>query len=383
MNRKLAAVWICFMLLALFYHAFAMNAEAPQLTAVSEQPLRFSQPPLRIEKAERLPNGHVVVFYFSQGEDKREERYRMDLFAASGECLLSREMGAYIPDVSTYPFAQILIKGEHFLCEYYPDITTMEVCYGSVYTFDGRAVQADKKSTFRYGDVDYAWNHGQFILKRQAHAYDEEVADPFIRLKLEHVPTGKTLQTAVWDPVFRAFSDGANRLWIVQKNERENLEIWAYTASDAVTEQIVEIDEPTLKTHDVASICAAVLHQENACLLVRLSNMDHVLLTYDAESQQITTGRALTTLSGADYIAGLMTVGPRLLAVNGVWDETTQTFSWALGVVEQPAEQVPLPFKGKAFSVFANGKDGTIVALEKDAGAWLLREYRLEKSTPA
>jgi hypothetical protein len=118
------------------------------------------------------------------------------------------------------------------------------------------------------------------------------------------------LPWAVWDPVFCAFSDGANRLWIVQKNERENLEIRAYTASDAVTEQTVEIDEPTLKTHDVASVCAAVLHQGNACLLVRLSNADHVLLTYDAE-------------------------------------------------------------------------DGTIVAVEKDTGAWLLREYRLEKSTPA
>ena len=118
------------------------------------------------------------------------------------------------------------------------------------------------------------------------------------------------LPWVVWDPVFRAFSDGANRLWIVQKNERENLEIRTYTASDAVTEQTVEIDEPTLKTHDVASVCVAVLHQGNACLLVRLSNTDHVLLTYDVE-------------------------------------------------------------------------DGTIVALEKDADAWLLREYRLEKSTPA
>lgn len=379
MKRRLAAALICAILLGCGFSAAAAAADTPQLSVVARQPLSFSGPPIRIEQAEWLPNGHLAVIYFSQGAQKDEELLWLDLFAASGARLLSRRLGRHLPDVSPYPFAQLLVHSKRFICEYYPDITTMEVCFQSTYSLDGQALKADQRSTLRYGDASYARNIGQYILRRQAHGYDEEHADPFFQLEIIHVPTGKALRTKTWAPLLVAFADDAGSLWIVQKNERENLEMRAYAASDTVQESIVDMAEPALQAHEFTAFHAAVWHQGAARLLVYVPNADCVLLTYDPDRQQVTARSPLTALPGAHYISGLASTGPHLLAVNELLDEQTQQFSKQLGLIDPQSAQHPLHFAGLAFHVFADAGEGTIRTLEKnqDTNRWWRCEYAL------
>lgn len=379
MRKALAAALICFLLTAPLGHGFAGTAEAVQPSAVSERPLPFGRQILRIEAVEALPNGNLAVLSFSQGKEKDEEALWLDLFTASGERPLSRRLGSHRPEISAYPFAQLLIKSGKIICEYYPDITSMELCYRSSYSFTGKALRTDQKLTLRYGDAGYARNLGQFILKRQAHAYDEAPADPFTRLEIEHVPTGKIVRTKVWDFAPASFTDKANHLWIVQKNEQAKLEIRTYTASGAVTEKVVEINEPTLKAQEYAAVRSAVWHQGRARILIRSSNTEYVLLTYDLNSQQIVASSALSALPEANYVSGLMVAGAHLLAVNEIWDEAMQRQSKALSLMDEAGAQHPLRFAGQAFSVFTKEMDGALFALELDKGSgqWLLREYAL------
>ncbi|MGI6636557.1 MAG: hypothetical protein ACOX7B_15530 [Christensenellales bacterium] len=197
MRRKWAAVILCVMLWSGLGQATAGDAQAVSLTMVSEWPLIFSREPVRIEKSQVLPNGNVAVFYFAQGASTGEEVYWLEVFTAIGERVLAKQLAAFTPqpDGGMYPYAQIWVERNQFVCEYYPDITRMEVCYRSVYTLDGKIVKKEKKSTLTYGDAFYAYNVGPYILKRQAHAYDEEHADPFIALEIVHVPTGNVLKT--------------------------------------------------------------------------------------------------------------------------------------------------------------------------------------------
>lgn len=377
MKKLLAAALVCFFVFGLPGHGLASPAAAPALTLVSEHALSFSKQPLRIEKTEALPNRSLAVFYFAQGEKRDEESYWLDLFSTSGQRLLSRMFVTRVPDASPHPFAQLLIKSDGFVCEYYPDITTMEVCFSSVYTFEGAALQADQKSTLKYGDAAYAKNLGPFILGRQAHAYDEEPADPFTRLAIQHVPTGQARTTKIWDFRPASLVDAENRLWIVQKNEGGNLELRVFAASDNLTEQAIEIPEPALKAHEFTFVISAISHQGAIRLLIHQFNTEYVLLTYDADSRAITARSALSALPGAAYVSGLLAAGPQLLSVHEYWDEKSQSFSKALSLVDGAAAQLPLQFVGEAFGVFAHGQEEAIYALETDAGrsAWFLRKY--------
>ena len=377
MRKLLSFALVCYILLGFCAPAVAEQVQVPQFNLGSEQALPFSQTPLRIDQAERLPNENLCFIYFSQGSKQGEEAYWLDLFSGTGERLLSRQFTTHIPDVSTYPHAQILIKNKGFVCEFYPDITTMEVCYQTGYDFNGKVLRKEKKSTLRLGDALYVKNLGQFILKRQAHSYDTEPVDPYLRLQIEHVPTGQMVDSKLWDPNPAYFIHGENQLLLVCKNEQENLEIRSYTVSDSLQEQVITFHEPALNTQGYTVVSSGVLFQGQAYLLIYQSNTAYALLTYDLKQQQITASKALTALPGVDYVTSLLVAGEQLMAVNGIWDESVQRYHLTLSLLDDLGEQVPLHFVGRAAAVFADGEGGTITAIERDAasGQWFIRSY--------
>ncbi|NLX83171.1 MAG: hypothetical protein GXZ04_05075 [Clostridiales bacterium] len=379
MKRLRAALLACFLLISLFGYGAVGKAAVMEMTFKQEHPLAFSRLPLRIEKVEPLPSGKLAVIYFSQGEQQGEELYWLDLFSNTGSRLLSKLLAAHIPDVSTYPYAQILIKGNEFVCEFYPDITTMEVCYRSVFSVEGQKVKEDQKQTLKAGAAYYTQNQGPFLLGKQAHAEDVEPATPLRRWHIEHAPSRQTftINTFDYDPAFCV--DRAQRLWIIQKNQQAHLELRSYTMGDSPTEQTVELAEPSLLAHEFTSVQSAVSFKGKVRLLIYHTNTEFVDLTYDPDSQKITDRGTLTALPGASYVSGYLVSNAQLLAVNEVWDEASQTFAKMLGAVDAKGVLHPLTFMGEAFGLYAQGED-TLCTLERgaDDNSWLLRTYLLQ-----
>lgn len=382
MQKILSALLACALALGLLGTVPVGKAAEPKLTLEKEHLLAFSKAPLRIEKVEALPNGNLAVLYFSKGEGPEEESYWLDVFSSAGEHLLSKKLASFIPGGPNYPRAQLLIKDNKFVCETYPDVTSMEVCYRSVYTFEGKLLQSDQKSTLKFGEAAYANNLGPFILGIQAHAEDVAPPNPYRRLHIEHVPTGQTLTTSTYDfkPAFCV--DEKGRLWVLQKNEEEHLELRCYTAGDSLREQIAEIAEPSLLAHEFTSLQSAIGFEDKIRLLIYLTNTEYVDLTYDPGSQKITDRRGLTALPGASYVSGYLVLGSQILAVNQVWDEGSQTFSKILGLVDAEGVPLPLPFSGEAFGLYTLGED-RLCALERDADdqALQLRTYLLHSGS--
>ncbi len=57
------------------------------------------------------------------------QEMRLELFDAAGASLLSAALGDanLLEEGAPYPRGQVILEKNRFVCEYYPDITTMEV----------------------------------------------------------------------------------------------------------------------------------------------------------------------------------------------------------------------------------------------------------------
>lgn len=377
-KRKAVALLLLMLLLNPLSAALAASNSAPRLELVSATPLQFSRPPIRIDGAVMLPNGNLAVLHFSLGATVFEESYWLDLFSATSERLLSRQLVSFRQDADSYPLAQILIKRDHFILEYYPDVTTMEVCFQSSYSFGGRALQADRKRSYAYGEALYAQNIGSFLYRWQSHAVDEPDADAHISVDIEHVPSGRTMRAKLWDFAARRFADDQQRLWIVQRNEQGLLEIRSLAAGEGMKEHITALNEPSLLA-DGAMLSAAVSHQGKARIVVYRHDAAPMLLTYDPTKQLVTARSALGTPEEARHLSALMSVGRHLLAVYERWDDNMQQNAKALALIDGNMAQHPLPFTGRAFSVLQDSRDDSIAALEQDDDEhWVMRVYRLD-----
>lgn len=377
MRKMMTTALVC---LALFIgvHCAAQASAALELRLISKQSLPFSKPPLRIESTVVLSDNQALAIYVAKGDVKGEESLLLDLFHEAGNKLLSKSFCAYRPDDFVFPYAQAILGKSGFVCEFYPDVSSMEVYYRSAYTFDGKQVKADKKYTQKFGDAFYAQNIGPFVVKKRAHAYDEEGASPYLDLQIEYVPTGKTIKTKIWDVMFCSFLDeDGQRLWLAQKNEQGKLELRLYTVdkSGAFKEQVFEWDEPSFQTQNYSYVCSGAVQEGKAFLLLRKSNTEYTLLLVDVEKQEATARSTVHALAETDCIEGFLPGKPQLI-IHWVFDETTQTFEKRLGALDSRAILKPLNFAGQAFSLWQNNQEN-IVTLEKDtiSGEWLLCLY--------
>lgn len=375
MRKRITMLLICLLLVV---GGTAQDSRIPLFKLMKNTELAFSQAPLRVENTVTLPRDRVLVFFFAEGKSEGEESYWLNLFNENGDILLAKEFCSFCPEDFVFPYVQALLGEKGFTLEFYPDISSMEVYYRSAYTFDGKQVKADKKYTQKFGDAFYAQNLAPFIVKKRAHAYDEEGTSPYLDLIIEHVPTGKTIKTQVWDVMFCPFLDeSGDRLWLAQKNEQGKLGLRLYSLGfRELTERIFAWDEVTLETNENAYLCSGAVHNGKVMLLLRLSNTEYTLLFVDIEKEEVISRNAVHALPSTDYIQGFLP-GSWQILVHGAFDEATQTFEKRLGVLSGEYTINPITtFWGQAFSVWIN-QEGNIETLEmdKDSGLWWLREY--------
>lgn len=117
------------------------STDNASMQLIRMNPLAFRKEPVELYSVTHTPNGSFVVIYFTEGEKSELQEMWMELFDSVGTSLLSAKLGEFDPNGEKIPHGQIILKKDRFICEYYPDITSMEVCTQTVYRYTGKRIQ--------------------------------------------------------------------------------------------------------------------------------------------------------------------------------------------------------------------------------------------------
>lgn len=288
------------------------STDNASMQLIRMNPLAFRKEPVELYSVTHTPNGSFVVIYFAEGEKTELQEMWMELFDSVGTSLLSAKLGEFDPNGEQIPHGQIILKKDRFICEYYPDITSMEVCTQTVYRYTGKRIQKPTIKKLKFGAAPYAQHVGDYMVEKQAHSEDET---PFRTVKITHIASGKSKKLMIYDWSFCACSDQDGNLLIGQQNEKGNLEIRSYNA--AMQESIVELSGDFLQNENVRD--AACIGQ-TAYMRIRLTNEKSEILLYDITQQKITDSQTLLAVDDNSYIAEIKAAGAVLLSVDGYWN---------------------------------------------------------------
>ena len=364
--KRITAFMVCLFLSCLVVLSGAL-AENDRMRLLRADPLSFSKQPISIDSVASMPDGSLAVIYFAAGSEEVQREYRLDLFAPDGVPLLSKSFGQFNIELDPYPFAQIILQSDGFLCEYYPDITSMETCFQTAYGNAGKATGKEQKKKLPYGTAAYAERVGGYMVKKQAHAADERDASPYQAVEIVHIATGQsTLRSLYGWSDFCAFPDGDGDLLIAQKNERGSLEIRQYGLADGLKETVIELDGAWPAVDDHARVQSAACIGRTAYLQIYLTNQESLILICDLEQEAIVGSSPLSAAEGSDYIAALRTADSMLLAVDGHWDETAQRHLFRLDALDSDLARTPLALAhGSCLYLFTEDEPGIITTIER------------------
>ena len=177
------------------------STDNASMQLIRVNPLAFRKEPVELYSVTHTPNGSFVVIYFAEGEKSELQEMWMELFDSVGTSLLSAKLGEFDPNGEKIPHGQIILKKDRFICEYYPDITSMEVCTQTVYRYTGKRIQKPTTKKLKFGTAPYAQHVGDYMVEKQAHSEDET---PFRTVKITHIASGKSKKLMIYDWSFCA-----------------------------------------------------------------------------------------------------------------------------------------------------------------------------------
>lgn len=366
----LTRLTLCFMLIA------SASANSAPIRLMRMNPLAFSKQPTRIESVTPTPDGSFAVVYFADSDTAGLQEMRLELFDAVGTSLLSVALGEanLLDEGEPYPRGQVILEKNRFVCEYYPDITTMEVYKQSIYRYTGQRVQKPTTKKLKFGAACYAERVGDYMVCMQAHSEDEIDASPYRTVKISHIASGKKKTLFLYDWSFCAFPDADGNLLIVQQNERGNLEIRQY--SESLQETMVELDVSNFIESGYRHISSAACIGSTAYLLVSVEPNEYVLLTYDREAQKITDSRAFSAAEDDYFIADFKTAGSSPLSVDAHWNVPMQRRELHIYLLGHDWTRTALPLQHDfCLYVFTDAAQESITTIEPDGGTYFLCQY--------
>ena len=368
----LTSLTLCLLLLA------GASADSAPMQLMRMNPLAFSKQPTRIESVTPTPDGSFVIIYFADSDTAGMQEMRLELFDAAGASLLSAALGDanLLEEGAPYPQGQVILEKNRFVCEYYPDITTMEVYKQSIYRYTGKQVQKSTTKTLKFGAACYAERVGDYMVRMQAHSEDESDASPYRTVKISHIASGKQKTLYLYDWSFCAFPDADGNLLFAQQNERGNLEIRQYSAS--MQETIVELDSSYFDDN-LSYVSSAARIESTAYLLISQGFSKYTLLTYDREAQKITDSRALPTADGSDSLSDIKAAGTSLLSVDGYWNAAMQQRFYRLHLLNADWTRTALPLQHD-FCLYVYAAQESITTVEADGSTYFLCQYVLHAS---
>ena len=368
----LTSLTLCLLLLA------GASADSAPMQLMRMNPLAFSKQPTRIESVTPTPDGSFVIIYFADSDTAGMQEMRLELFDAAGASLLSAALGDanLLEEGAPYPQGQVILEKNRFVCEYYPDITTMEVYKQSIYRYTGKQVQKSTTKTLKFGAACYAERVGDYMVRMQAHSEDESDASPYRTVKISHIASGKQKTLYLYDWSFCAFPDADGNLLFAQQNERGNLEIRQYSAS--MQETIVELDSSYFDDN-LSYVSSAACIESTAYLLISQGFSKYTLLTYDREAQKITDSRALPTADGSDSLSDIKAAGTSLLSVDGYWNAAMQQRFYRLHLLNADWTRTALPLQHD-FCLYVYAAQESITTVEADGSTYFLCQYVLHAS---
>ena len=369
----LTSLTLCLMLCA------SASADSAPMQLMRMNPLAFAKQPTRIESVTPTPDGSFAIIYFADSDTAGMQEMRLELVNSAGASLLSAALGDanLLKEGAPYPRGQVILEKNRFVCEYYPDITTMEVYRQRIYRYTGKQVQKPTTKKLKFGAACYAERVGDYMVRMQAHSEDESDASPYRTVKISHIASGKQKTLYLYDWSFCAFPDANGNLLFAQQNERGNLEIRQYSA--AMQETIIELDGSNFAENGYRYVSSAACIGQTAYLLIRLERGEYVLLTYDREAQKITDSRALPTADGSDSLSDIKAAGTSLLSVDGYWNAAMQQRFYCLHLLNADWTRTALPLQHD-FCLYVYTAQESITTVEADGSTYFLCQYVLHAS---
>ena len=363
---------LCLMLCA------SASADSAPMQLMRMNPLAFSKQPTRIESVTPTPDGSFVIIYFADSDTAGMQEMRLELFDAAGASLLSAALGDanLLEEGAPYPRGQVILEKNRFVCEYYPDITTMEVYKQRIYRYTGKQVQKPTTKKLKFGAACYAERVGDYMFRMQAHSEDESDASPYRTVKISHIASGKQKTLYLYDWSFCAFPDADGNLLFAQQNERGNLEIRQYSAS--MQETIVELDSGYFDDN-LSYVSSAACIESTVYLLISQGFSKYTLLTYDREAQKITDSRAFSAAEDGYFIADFKTAGSSLLSVDAHWNVPLQRRELHIYLLGSDWTRTALPLQHD-FCLYVYAAQESITTVEADGSTYFLCQYVLHTS---
>lgn len=368
---------LTFLTLCLMLCANASADSAP-MQLMRMNPLAFSKQPTRIESVTPTPDGSFAIIYFTDSDTAGMQEMRLELVNSAGASLLSAALGEanLLDEGALYPHGQVILEKNRFVCEYYPDITTMEVYKQRIYRYTGKQVQKSTTKKLKFGAACYAERVGDYMVCMQAHSEDESDASPYRTVKISHIASGKQKTLSLSYDSFCAFPDADGNLLIAQWNERGNLEIRQYSAS--MQETIIELDGSNSIEYSGYRLSSGARIGQTVYLQLS-SGADDYVLTYDREAQKITDSRALPTADGSDSLSDIKAAGTFLLSVDGYWNAAMQQRFYRLHLLNADWTRTSLPLQHD-FCLYVYAAQESITTVEADGGTYFLCQYVLHAS---
>lgn len=368
---------LTFLTLCLMLCANASADSAP-MQLMRMNPLAFTKQPTSIESVTPTPDGSFVIIYFADSDTAGMQEMRLELVNSAGASLLSAALGEanLLEEGAPFPQGQVILEKNRFVCEYYPDITTMEVYRQRIYRYTGKQVQKPTTKKLKFGAACYAERVGDYMVRMQAHSEDESDASPYRTVKISHIASGKQKTLYLYDWSFCAFPDADGNLLFAQQNERGNLEIRQYSAS--MQETIVELDSSYFDDN-LSYVSSAACIESTAYLLISQGFSKYTLLTYDREAQKITDSRALPTADGSDSLSDIKAAGTSLLSVDGYWNAAMQQRFYRLHLLNADWTRTALPLQHD-FCLYVYAAQESITTVEADGSTYFLCQYVLHAS---
>lgn len=381
--KQLITTFILYILITCFTIpsvAYANGGDV-EVQSLLTQTLNFSKQPIRIDGVVAMPDEAIAVIYYTAGTKPGTEEYRFDFFSADGHPILSKSFCQVNPAESQVPHAQIILQRDRFLCEYYPDITSMEVCYRTGYSYSGSVVSKEKKVRLKYGEAYYAEHVGDYMILKQAHGYDEPDASPYQAVEIIHISTAQRVSLRLYDwSTFCPFVGRNGDLFIAQKNENGNLEIRRYDIASDMQESITEFSAECFHGKRFAYIQSATSIGNLAYLQVRLTNEEAAILTYDMEEGIITASSTLRAAPGSDYIVSVQSNGSVLLAVDGRWNEALQCYVLSIDAIDAGMGRMPVALMHEqCLFILRDEVSGTLITIEvdEDTSSFAVCRYKI------
>lgn len=378
--RKMLFIWTALVILFLNGVPCALSEKGiAQLELSQSYPLQFSKQPIRIERTTYLPQNYLAVFYLAEGDDSTNLEYMMEMFSSLGTSVLSKSFGQYDVDNGPFPYGQILPQQDSFLCEYYPDMTSMEECFFSVYDYSGKILQKETKRKTKRDEAAYVDVVGDFAIYKQAHPADASGSSQLRNVNIVYLPNNYRVPLKIFDwSHFCSFVDNDGNLLIAQMNEHDNLEVLFVPIDNTISPHILEIqDTPKFDskwTYLNSAVCIGSIIYSH----INITSQDSLLLMYDTVQHRIIASSKLSAQNDSEYIASIHKAGSYLLALDGYWDETTQQCLFHISYLNADMERIPLQLKYNSCISIATGcyNSGTEIAtIEKDDDLIYLCHY--------